>query len=252
MMKTGSIQQSFVALESVVNEVMCLASQQEKMVYRAGISVSSMNFLLRSEKEQEALLASYAAFLNSLSFPIQMMVHVRPLNLSPYLEFVEQRREILRSQSDLWNQLTSEYVSFVQSLSHQRAILNRQFLLIIPSGDEGIHDPLTSLLRFVPIGRRKREAKKASQELAIAQGQLALRCEMVIAELARLGLHAYRLGTLELVQMWHSSLDPMREKRPIPVDVLEGIENIHLTSFSALPIQFPQKEPEPRKEEIAG
>ena len=53
---------------------------------RAVITVSSTNFALKSEDEQNALTGAFQGFLNSLDFPVQILIHSRILDINGYLE----------------------------------------------------------------------------------------------------------------------------------------------------------------------
>lgn len=94
-----SAQLHHVAVREILDDVVCLAplgappSRREdaradaapRRDYRAVLAVSSVNYTLKSEGEQEAITASYQAFLNGLAFPVQVLVRVVPLDLGPYL-----------------------------------------------------------------------------------------------------------------------------------------------------------------------
>src|SRR3989338_4007256 len=78
---------------------------------RSVLLVSSLNFALKSEDEQNAIISAYVGFLNSIDFPIQIVVQSRRLQIKPYLERLikmelEQTNELLRIQ-------TADYRSFV-------------------------------------------------------------------------------------------------------------------------------------------
>src|SRR3989338_5809663 len=67
------------------------------------LMTSSINFALKSEDEQNALIASYVGFLNSLDFPIQIVVQSRRLQIEPYLDNLktleqEQKNELLKEE----------------------------------------------------------------------------------------------------------------------------------------------------------
>src|SRR5579884_3116571 len=115
-MRKGSVQQAFVTVEDVLGDVLCLrGAHPHSREYRAVVAVESINFALKSEREQEAILAAYAAFLNGLNFPMQVLAQVRPLALQPYLLHVQAERARAREQETataataVWDQLTEEY-----------------------------------------------------------------------------------------------------------------------------------------------
>ena len=61
---------------------------------RAVLLVSSINFALKNEDEQNAIISSYVGFLNSLNHPLQIVIQSRKLNIKPYLDrLLEQERQ---------------------------------------------------------------------------------------------------------------------------------------------------------------
>src|SRR5690242_7330957 len=96
---SASAQLHHVAVREILDDVVCLtplgappprregarADAALRRDYRAVLAVSSVNYTLKSEGEQEAITASYQAFLNGLAFPVQVLVRVVPLDLGPYL-----------------------------------------------------------------------------------------------------------------------------------------------------------------------
>jgi len=210
-----------VTVEDVFGDVLCLrGAHPQRREYRAAVTVESINFALKSEGEQEAILAAYAAFLNGLNFPIQILAQVRPLALQPYLAHVRVERARAREQetvveaTDLWDQLTDEYLSFVAGLAEERTILERRFFVIVPADTamtEHAGDPLSVLLRVAPkVMRRQKVVRSVRQEYVLARQQLALRVEVVISELGRIGVVAARLGNAALLDLCYHALAPDR------------------------------------------
>ena len=71
---------------------------------RAVIMVSSINFALKSEDEQNAIIAGYVSFLNNIDFPLQIVIQSRELNINKYIESLkqknkEQTNELLKIQT---------------------------------------------------------------------------------------------------------------------------------------------------------
>src|SRR2546421_1557462 len=72
----GGVQSEFVRVREVDHTIMCLVSSADPACreYRAILEVTSTNFTLKAEDEQEVIINGYHAFLKSLSFPIQVLV----------------------------------------------------------------------------------------------------------------------------------------------------------------------------------
>ena len=53
---------------------------------RVVMRCSTINFLLKSTEEQDAIIMSFQRFLNALDFPVQIMVRSSKLDIDGYLE----------------------------------------------------------------------------------------------------------------------------------------------------------------------
>src|SRR5882724_7180748 len=103
---------------------------------RAVLAVSSTNFSLKSGDEQNAMIGSYQNFLNSLEFPIQILMQSRKLDINSYLDKLrgvaqQQTNELLRIQ-------TQEYVEYVSKLVEFASIMNKSFYVVIPLGTASV------------------------------------------------------------------------------------------------------------------
>ena len=199
-MKIGTVQPHFVAIESITDGVMCLATTHHP-VYRAALAVTSRNVLISSDADQAALIASYAEFLKSLTFPIQILVQVRPLDLRGYLDQIAQRRGTMMRE-----QLVMDYHRFVGSLIQERTLLARRFLVIVGADDSHIRSR-----SFWPWSR---SPDAVSRGYPVARVQVESRCEQITTQLQRVGVTATRLTTTELITLWQQSFDPQREPTP--------------------------------------
>ena len=220
----GSVQEAFVRVREVAHNVVCLASSEHpaKREYRAILEVTSTNYTLRSEEEQDLIIAGYRAFLKSLAFPIQILVRSQQLDLSPYVQRLTETSS-LQAYGPLWAELAEAHAQFVRELAARRTLLEHRFYLILPS-DQGSGvgpPPLASLLSL--RGKRHR-ARVRAETLEKAQQQLDLRAEVVAQQLAALGLHCNRLSGEELVALSYSCLTPERAIRyPLPVLAVSAV-----------------------------
>ena len=122
--KTSARQQ--IAIEGVRDGVLILPGNQ----YRAILEVSSLNFELRSEEEQDAIIDTYESFLNSVGSSLQILVRTREIDMDKYLADLTERldyeaEEIYRSQ-------LKNYDEFIRSLITTNKILTRHFYIIVP------------------------------------------------------------------------------------------------------------------------
>jgi hypothetical protein len=80
------------------------------------------------------VVAGFAAFLNGLTFPIQILVRVLPVDMEHYLGDLQDRT---RHLPDELSDLAQDYVTFLQRLARNRTLLERRFYLVVPSRLEG-------------------------------------------------------------------------------------------------------------------
>ncbi len=192
---------NYVDIQSVEDGVVILKNG----TLRAVILVSSINFDLKSSVEQEAIIGSYQNFLNSLDFPVQIVVSSRKLNMSSYLSLLSsaekaQRNELLRIQ-------TTEYRSFVKNLADVTNIMSKFFYVVVPfapveNANVGVLSKISSLVN--PQG-----ALKARGELLETyKSQLWQRVDHVAAALEGTGLNFTALTTDELIELYYNAYNP--------------------------------------------
>ena len=175
--------------------------------YRLVLHVSSVNFELKSEDEQDALIETYQSFLNSLAGDLQIIVRVRELDIDEYVQNLESR---LSSETEkIYVSQINSYTAFVKSLIKSNRILSRQFYVVVSyRGDK-------------------------KQEFDIAKEQIGIRADIIAKGLMRLGIQSKSLKGLELVDMFYSFYSPRQSKsQPLSNDGLFSLESTFLSKES--------------------
>lgn len=172
---------------------------------RAVLMTSSINFALKSEDEQNSLVSSYVGFLNSLDFPLQIVVQSRHLQIQPYLDKLikiekEQPNELLRSQ-------TADYRSFVKELVEMRNIMTKNFYVVVP------YDPVSNTKRsfwsrFKEVLRPAITVRLKEERFHKRREDLDLRVRQVFAGLQGMGLDVVQLDTQALIELFYSTYNP--------------------------------------------
>lgn len=173
---------------------------------RAVVLVSSVNFALKSEDEQEAIISAYISFLNSLEHPIEIVIQSRRLNVDAYMaELVAKERaqtnELLRAQ-------ISDYRSFVKELVELGEIMNKRFYIVVP------FDPFTAKhksfwTRLAEIFSPGVAIKLREKQFRDRRAGLDLRLNRVIGGLQSMGLSAAPLNTQTLIELYYSAYNPI-------------------------------------------
>lgn len=172
---------------------------------RSVLMVSSINFALKNDDEQQAIINSYVAFLNGLEHPLQIVIQSRQLNIKPYLEKLvqkerEQPNELLRMQ-------TADYRSFVAELVSMGKIMSKNFYVVVP------YDPLTNKKR----GFWSRAAEVVNPAVTVRLKEerfmkrkydLDMRVRQIEAGLTGMGLEVVRLDTQSLIELFYTTYNP--------------------------------------------
>ena len=71
---------------------------------RGVLNVEAINFNLKSETEQQGIIAGYQSFVNTLNFPLQIVIRSSKMNIDPYLMQLRslgeaQQNDLLKTQS---------------------------------------------------------------------------------------------------------------------------------------------------------
>ena len=167
---------------------------------RGVMMVSSQNFALKSDDEQQAIIFQFQNFLNSLDFPIQITIQSRRLNITGYLENLKKLEET--QQNELLKKQTTDYRQFVEQLISGGSIMAKNFFVVVPfTLSESV--PMQGQQRFRSV---KIAGKLSEEEFQRMRNQLWQRMEFVALGLRRAGLQAIPLNTEELIELlwsWH-------------------------------------------------
>jgi hypothetical protein len=172
-----------IAIKGVEDSVLVLPNNE----YRVVIETSSINFHLMSENEQDAVVDIYKAFLNSLSFPIQILQKVRALDLDDYLQSFENKKN--SETVDVYKNQIDGYTKYVKSLVKTNKILSRQFYIVIPYHTKG------------------------KESIEVAREQLANRLAITEKGLGNVGIKTRLLSSLELLDLFYSSYNSTDAKQ---------------------------------------
>ena len=190
---------------------------------RAILMVSSINFALKSEDEQEAIISAYITFLNNIDFLLQIVVQSRELNINGYLEAMrkranEQTNELLKNQ-------TFQYIDYVSQLVSLGKIMNKRFYVVVPYNPisdkrKGFWQSLVEAFKPVDVINLKEE------RFIVLKKQLENRVDNIVSGLTSMGLNAVRLDTQGLIELFYNSYN----QKTAANAPLESIEKININN----------------------
>lgn len=204
-----STTQSFIEIEDIDNNIVMFSDGSCALI----VAVAAVNFGLLSEKEQEAIIYAYAGFLNSLSFPIELLVRSQRKDIAAYLKLLEEK-EKTQANKMLAKSIHS-YRLFIESTVKEKDVLDKKFYIIIPfsSLELGV-----STKNFFPdIKKRLPFPKPYIYERALTV--LVPKRDHVLRLLARLGLRAQQLTGDQIAQLYFSIYN---QGVPVPLTISVG------------------------------
>ncbi len=197
----GKSAQEFVDIAEIKDGVVVLKNGS----LRAVLMVSSVNFDLKATQEQEAIVAAYQNFLNSLDFPIQIIINSRKLDINPYLELLDEKEKI--QENELLRHQINEYRNFVKNLVSTANIMAKKFYIIVPfalteAKGEGFIDRIR-----IALNPRQVMAEKRMQ-FENYKSQLWQRVNHIMAGLEGTGIRMIPLDTEELIELYYNAYNP--------------------------------------------
>lgn len=194
--------------------------------FRSVIMAKSINFDLMSPQEREGVEVGYQAFLNSLYFDIQIFMRSTKIDLRPYLEKLDK----IRSEHDnmLLAMLMEDYINYVNDLSMQTNIMDKNFYIVIPyQAKVDIQKAIAQSKNFFTgltgIFRPKQQHVVINEkDLETAKTELRNRVQAVMAGLQQCGVQSLPLDTQELIELYYESYNPDTASR----QQLKNFENL--------------------------
>ena len=200
--KPGTPTQRFVDIAEIREDIVIMKNG----TLRAVLLVSSINFALKSQDEQNAIVQAYMGFLNGLDFPIQVVIQSRRMNIDGYLERL---RDAEKNQTnDLLRRQIADYRDYIKELVDLGDIMQKRFYVTIP------FDPATEQKQenfFSKLGNilTPSVAIRISESRFLKQKELLmLRVNQVMSGLQSMSLSAVLLDTQSLIELYYTVYNP--------------------------------------------
>lgn len=163
------------------------------------IATTAVNFGLLSEKEQDAIIYSYAGLLNSLSFPIQIIIQTIHKDISAYLGLLEDKEKIQKNPK-LTKSIHS-YRSFVSSMVKERVVLDKKFYIVLP------FTAIELGISASPLFNSKKSGLPFDKSYILDRAEIVLipKKDHLVRLLARVGLRASQLSSEQLIKLYFNA-----------------------------------------------
>jgi hypothetical protein len=210
MTRRGSSQAGFVPLRGIRKQVLCLSSPRG-IVCRAGIEIAGTNLAMLSADEQQTLYEMYWSLLRGITYPVQLLIRIRPMPIDAYLQQVLPPAPVVES----WQLLAHDHAMLLRQLVQERPLFSRRFYLFIPAEEE--------------VQLRFRSRKRKTQDFARLEEQLTQRVEQLCAQFAQLGFSCRRMTSLEMARLYDTAYGIHRQEYPLERAALATVGHVPQT-----------------------
>ncbi len=196
-----STSQKFLEVHEIIDDILILKNGSTALI----LSVNAMNFGLLAEEEQDAIIYSYASLLNSINYPVQIIIRSETKDASSYLKILEERKK--ETDSQVKREWLERYSQFVSNLIKERNVLDKKFYVVIPAS--GLEMGLTPAQNLIS-SFKEADVKNIDTNIILekAHNLLEPKRDHLVAQFNRIGLYARQLKTQEIIRLFYTSYNP--------------------------------------------
>lgn len=203
--------QQFLDIYDITNDFIIMKDGTCSVV----ITVDAMNFSLLAEEEQDAVMYAYAGLLNSLNYPIQVVVRSTTKDVTGYLKLLEEQEQ--QTGNEIQQKRIRQYRQFVGELIKERNVLDKKFYVTVSA--PALELGLSGIQSAIP-GKQVFDAASVEKSVLLekARNNLEPKRDHLLAQFARIGLFARQLTTQEIIQLFYISYNPEAAEGQIITD----------------------------------
>ncbi|MFH0951622.1 MAG: hypothetical protein V1838_00325 [Patescibacteria group bacterium] len=196
--KTSTSTQQFLDILEIKDKTVVLKDGN----MRAVLLVASINFALKSEDEQTAVIQGYTQFLNSLDFTVQIVVQSRKLNIDEYIERIKERAK--QQTNELLKMQTVEYVNYISELVEIADLMSKRFYVVVPYSPKS-DKPKKFFSRLFEAFSPSTVIHLKQKQFDEYREELFKRVQYVIEGLGSSGLQSAVLDTQSLIALYYNT-----------------------------------------------
>lgn len=192
--------QEHLPIEDVIDGIVIMKDGSCSTV----LSVSSVNFDLLSESEQSALVFAYGGIINSLNFPIQIIIQSHAKDVSSYLKNLQNMEE--KQLNPQLKERISQYRKFIEETVKKSDVLSKSFYIAITfsSLELGIKTGgVKGIKMFLPQGSKQELPFTKEYILEKAKANLEPKRDHLLRLFSRLGLEIKPLDNKEVIDLFY-------------------------------------------------
>lgn len=193
-----STTQAFTEIEDIDHDIVMFVDGSCALA----VTTTAVNFGLLSEKEQEAIIYAYAGLLNSLSFPVQILIRSQHKDITSYLKLLEEQEK--RQKNPKLVKSIADYRAFVAATVKEKEVLDKKFYIVIPFSSLELGVSTKVLFGNKKSGLPYDKAYIYDKALTV----LTPKRDHILRLLSRLGLRGKQLNSEQLVRLFFSIYNP--------------------------------------------
>jgi len=211
-MEVKASTQEHLDIEDIKDDVVILKDGGASLV----IQTTSVNFDLLSEREQDAMILAFGNLLNSLLFPVQVIIRSKRTDISEYIKSLIELEN--KEQDSKLKHRINAYREFITELVTKNEVLTKNFYLVVTYNSGVIKPPTGPFDAFTRLFgmKSKRIPVDVTAVLKKAKVELEPKKEFIISELNRIGIKGRVLRTKDLIELFFDiyNKDIAKEQRP--------------------------------------
>lgn len=217
-----STSQTYLDIHDITNDMVILKDGAVSVI----LTVTAMNFGLLAEEEQDAIIYGYAGLLNSLNYPIQILIRSQTKDVTSYLSLLKTKEE--ETMNRLKKEQIRRYREFITDLVQERNVLDKKFYVIVPA--TALELGLVSTQSVIP-GIKAANVSSFDRSIILerAKNLLEPKRDHIMAQFGRIGLYSRQLKTQEIIQLFYTIYNPeasdgqkMTDSRNYTTALVEG------------------------------
>jgi len=196
--------QNFVSISEITKDTVVLKDGSMRQV----IKVTPIPLDLRTEKEQESAVYQFRSFLNSLKFPIEVVIQNRRVDLKNYLDKI--KLAFQKEENDLLKIQMQDYIDFLSRLVNEINLMDRSYYVIVSHSKEpaAAASQKTNFFDKIFGSKKLQETVYTTQEFAKLLEIIKNKAYSVVSYLDSMGISSSVLKTEELIELYYNTYNP--------------------------------------------
>lgn len=194
--------QALIPIADIVDDLVIYKNGGAALIMES----TSLNFGLLSEREQVSVIASYAGLLNSLNFPIQILVSSQKKDISDYMVYLDDAARKLTNPK--LQVIMADYKNFIDDAIKKKNVLSKRFFIVIPFSPLELGVAKSFASSFKPT---KGGTLPFPKSYVVRKAKVALypKRDHFLRQAGRLAIKVKQLGNEDIIRLYHSIFNPM-------------------------------------------